>query len=298
MLTGFDWLRRCVTGAELLAVLRMRHEDQDCFAKLATVAGRDWFGPVPNALTVPCARCWLYPRLPSSIYCPICRVIRDGTRNTGMIARDALVVWGYVNQLPAQLQSPKKAPPAHLLGVHTPDEQHFLAMVRRRELHPWLQELVLYHGTELRGHIQIFPTMGADNDLGMGDIVCRAIRHETYLDHDKLRVRFFTRPYQVLRPHEMDREGLLTFDVAEFISLLEMASVFRSLLMPADQEMLFELLTMPKAASEMFYWGRAMGALNQRARDLLEAWQMRSWPANRVKFFYELLENVDYQPAA
>ena len=272
MLSAFDWLRRCDTGAELLAVLRMLRKDPNCFERLESAAGFTGLGPVPNALAVPCSRCWLYPRLPRSAYCPICRVIRDGTRTSGMVVRDAVVVWGYVNWLPSQLRDTGSGPPAHLLGAYAPDGQHFLAMLRRRELHPWLQELVLYHGTELKGHMQVFPTMGVDNGLGMGDILCRAIHHDTYFKLDKLRVRFYTRSYQVLRPHEMDREGLLTFDVAELLSLLEMASIFRSFVQPNQQQMLYEVLTMPKETDEMFYWGRAVGTLEPRVRDLLEAW--------------------------
>ncbi|MEM7133505.1 MAG: hypothetical protein AAF702_44835 [Chloroflexota bacterium] len=331
MLSPFDWLRRCESGAELLSILGMLHQDPDCFTRLEAVASlkssvgidesgtesnqslsnRDsanqrrtkepspiGIGPVPNALAVPCSRCWLYPRLPQSIYCGICRVIRNGTRDTGVVIRDVVVAWGYVNFLPAQLQAKANKVPNHLLGIFIPDEQHFVALLRRREIHPWLQDLVLYYGADFKGHIQIFPTMGSDNGLGMGDILCRAIRHEGYFQLDKLRIRFYTRAFQVLRPHEADKEGLLTFEVAEFLSLLEMASIFRSLITPADQKMLYELLTMPTDAGEMFYWGRVTGSLTPRVRDLLEAWQMRSWPANRVKFFYELMENVDYQPAA
>lgn len=296
MLTPFDWLRTTRTGAELLAMLQILEDDVNAFGRLESVAGHDGIGPVPSALAMPCSRCWRYPRLPLSIFCAVCRVIRDGTLHTGGPVRDTLVLWGYVNRLPRHVANRANDPQRLLMGAYAPDESHFVAMIRRTNLQPWLQDLVLYHGAELRGHIQLFPTTGQERTLHMGDFLARVIGHEAYFPLDRLRIRFYTRHYHVLRPHELDKEGILTFDVSEFLSLLEMASIFRSLFSPADQQALQGLLTMPNPTEQRFYWGRFAGGLNQRNLDLLEAWQMRQWPAARVNFFYELLEHVDYRP--
>jgi len=199
--------------------------------------------------------------------------------------------------LPNQVRTQRAGQDAKLLGAYAPDENHFLVMVHRRDIQGWLQEMLLYHGTELKGNIQLFPTRGLAGDgMGMGDILCRAIGHDAYFPLDRLRVRLYTRSYQVLRPHDLDREGILTFDAADFLGLLEMAGIFRAVLFPEEQEILYDLLLTEEEARAQFYWGRFMGMLNQQGRDLLEAWAVREWPATRVKFFYELTNYVDYQP--
>ena len=204
-------------------------------------------------------------------------------------------MWSFVNWLPRQLRTGGGFQDARVLGVYVQDANHFLLMLQRQDLQPLLQELVLYHGTDLKGHIQILPTMGTHNRMGMGDILVRAVHHETYFPMDKLRVRFYTRPYQVLRPHELDREGILTFEIGEFLSLLEMATVFRSVLTPNEREILYGLLTTDDRPEGLFYWGRFLGILKQEVKDLLEAWRIRSWPRKRVKFFYELTRYVGYR---
>ena len=296
MLSNFDWLRRSRNGTELLATLQCLMEDPDCFDKIGlSMANGGEPGPPPTALTNPCMRCWIYPRASESEYCPSCQTIREKGHALGALSRQALVIWGFVNWLPRQLRSETGFQDAHILGAYVHDANHFLVMIRRLELQPWLQGIVLYHGTDLKGHIQIFPTTASRDGMGMGDILCRAIHHETYFPMDKLRVRFYIRPYHVLRPHELDREGLLTFEISEFLSLLEMGVVFRSVLYPDEQKILYELLTMDDKSEEMFYWGRFLGLLNQEAKDLLNAWKMRSWPRNRVKFFYEVMNYVGFQ---
>ena len=87
----------------------------------------------------------------------------------------------------------------------------------RRELKPWIQELILYHGPDLKGLVQIFPTVGSRAKDNMGDILCRAVHHEARFALDQLRVRFYSAPYQVLAPHVRDQKGVLTFEIAEFL---------------------------------------------------------------------------------
>jgi hypothetical protein len=297
MLTAFDWLRRSRSGAELLSMLAMLSEDPSCFERLQLLAGFDKFGPAPYALAAPCARCGLYPRVPSSIFCPTCRVIRDGTRSSGQIVHDVLVVWGYVNQLPFRLLEAKPNANVEIVNSFIHDERHFLLLLRRRNLLPWLQELALYYGTDLRGHLQLMPTWGGKDGIGMGDLLCQMIRHENYYALDRLRLRFYMRHYQVLRPHEFDREGSLTYEIAKFVRLLEMAVIFRSILLPQEQKVLYDLLLNADENSDSFYWGRLMGFLSQRGRDLLDSWEVRRWKTRQVKYFYELTNYVDYYPA-
>ncbi|MBV7330115.1 hypothetical protein KFU94_18080 [Chloroflexi bacterium TSY] len=294
MLQAFDWIRRSRSGAELLSILSMLAEDPDCFDRFGAVWDNASIGPVHYAFATPCSRCWLFPRLPASVFCSACRVIRNGTRDIGNLPRESLVIWAYCHRLPTQLRGVNAMKDRLILGAYVHDEQHFLMMLERRELRNWLQELVLYDGADLRGHIQVFPTRGMSNGIGMGDIICQAVRHESYFTLDRLRVRFYTQNHQVLRPHDFDKDGLLTFDASELLSLLEMARIFRTIFHPSEQKILYELLTIEDRSEASFFWGRMSGALNQRGRDLLTAWDIRAWPVRRIKFFYELIENVDF----
>lgn len=298
MHTPFDWLRGARSGVELLALLRLMEDEPGQFVPSTSAAGPITLGPVPNALATPCSRCWFYPPAPQRSLCPLCQQVRARTRGLVGLVRDALVMWGYVNRVPARFRRRIGSHDENLLGVYVHDDQHFLLLLPSRRLLPWLQELLLYHGPELKGHLQLFPTLGANQDgLGMGDILCQAVRHERYFALDRLRIRFYTDPFQPLRPHEADRNGLLTHEAGDLLSLLEMASIFRSILKPEEQAILYELLIGAQEGEEQFYWGRLMGVLNQRGRDLLDAWNVRHWPAPRVKFFYELTHYVDYRPA-
>jgi hypothetical protein len=291
MLTHFDWLRRSRTGAELLATLEYLAAAPDLF----TVAA---LGPPPSALNGPCLRCWLYPRDPetgpTALYCRPCQAVLGRARKLGITSRQSIIVWGYVNQLPRQLSARQGFYAHHALGSYAHDERHFMLMMYQHQLKPWLQELVLYHGADLKGLLHIFPTMGAGEETGMGDILSRAIHREADLLPDRLRVRFFSDPFQVIRLHARDREGILTFEVADFLSLLEMAAVFRTLLRPEEQQALRQLLETADSGEQQFYWGRFLGYVNQEIKDMLAAWQIRHWPQSRVKLLYELVDYVAF----
>jgi len=105
---------------------------------------------------------------------------------------------------------PDLFPTQHALGTYVHDERHFLLLMRRYELKTWLRELVIYHGADLKGLVQIFPTTAARQGASMGEILCRAVHLEARFSMDRLRVRFFSAPYQLLTPRTRDREGLLT----------------------------------------------------------------------------------------
>jgi hypothetical protein len=114
---------------------------------------------------------------------------------------------------------------------------------------------------------------------------------------DQLRVRFYSAPHQILKPYTREQQGLLTFEVSEFLSLLEMAAVFRTILRPREQELLYQLVNLDDASEEQFYWGRFLGFLNQEARDMLNAWRIRQWSKNRIRLLYELVDYVAFYQA-
>lgn len=294
MLTGFDWVRRSRTGAELLATLEFLAVMPDLFAE-------GTLGPPPSALDGPCLRCWLYPRLAEAevagLYCQPCQAILARARKLGVTSRQSIIVWGYVNRLPRQLRERQGFYAANVLASYAQDERHFLLAMRHRELKPWLQELVLSHGADLKGLLQILPTIGAGEETGMGDILCRVIHREADYSPDRLRVRFFSAPYQIIKLRAREQEGILTFEVADFLSLLEMATVFRTLLRPEEQQALRQLLEIDNPGEAQFYWGRFLGYLNQEVKDMLNAWQIRHWPQSRVKLLYELVDYVGFYQA-
>ena len=290
MLSSFDWLRRSESGAELLATLEYLTSRPDLFP-----AG-DGIGPPFSALDGPCQRCWVYPRAPSSRqnYCPSCQAIATRASRLGGVSRQSIVLWGLVNRLSKLLRMGEGFGDHHVLGAYVHDENHFLLMLPKRELKPWLQEFVIYHGADLKGLIQILPTTGAGRGVNMEDVLCRAVHHESRFPMDQLRVRFYSAPHQILRPHTRDQKGLLTFEVSEFLSVLEMAAVFRTILYPKEQKALYELLNLEDVSEEQFYWGRFMGFLTQEAKDMLNAWRVRQWPKSRVKLLYELVDYVAF----
>lgn len=291
MLTSFDWVRRCRSGAELLAIM-------EYLAVVPALFSAEPLGPPPSAINGPCLRCRLYPRDtetdPAALYCRPCEAIINRARKLGKTSRQAVVVWGYANRLPRQLPERQGFYAANVLGSYAQDEHHFLLMMYQYQLKPWLQNLVLYHGADLKGLIQIFPTMGAGEETGMGDILSRVIHREADLLPDRLRVRFFSDPFQVVRLYARDQEGILTFEVAEFLSLLEMAAVFRTLLQPEEQAALRQVLETDNAGEQQFYWGRFLGYVKQEVKDMLAAWQIRHWPPSRVKLLYELVDYVAF----
>ncbi len=292
MLSSFDWLRRAQTGAELLATLH-------CLAGRPDLLAEPEIGPPHSALGGPCQRCWVYPRAPApggrlSPYCKPCLVILAAAGQIGHISRQAVVVWGLVNQLPHQLARGEGSQDSPVLGVYVPDPRHFLLMLPRRALKPWLQELLLYYGTDLKGLLEIFPTAGSRGGINMGDALCWAIHDEGRFPLDQLRVRFFSAPHQFLHHRTREKQGQLTFEAADFVSLLEMAAVFRTVMRPELQEALRQLLALQDASEAQFYWGRFLGYLSPEARDMLNAWRIRQWPSSRVALLYELVEYVEF----
>ncbi|CAK0777383.1 conserved hypothetical protein [Gammaproteobacteria bacterium] len=291
MFSRFDWLRRSRTGTELLATLQYMASYPDI---------PEGIGPPHSALHGPCQRCWIYPRAVKedrqSRYCETCGIILKEAWRLRAISRNCVVVWGFVNQLPDQLQIGGRFRNSTIFDPYVHDDQRFLLMLYQRELRPWLQELMIYNGTNLRGFIQILPTSGL-RETGMGDVLCRVIQNEAQFSMDLLRIRFFAETQQIFAPNFYDRKGVLTFDVTEFLGALEMATVFRSLLRPDEQEQVYQVLRMNNSNEEKFYWGRLLNGLSAEARDMLQAWRMRQWSIAQINLLYDLMHYVEFQPS-
>ncbi len=292
MLSPFDWLRLSRTGSELLATMHL----------IAASTGLPLTGepgPPHSALNGPCPRCWVYARKVDKRqyrYCPTCQEILTRAWRLHAVSLKTILLWGFVNQLPRQLRDPGISRHIHPIGSYVHDENHFLLALHYRDLKNWLREMVLYHGDELKGFIQIFPTVGTVVPT-MGELLTRIVYHDSRFPMDRLRVRFFSKFSQVFYPHAYEKKGILTFDIAEFLSILEMASIFRAMLRPEEQKLLYKLMSLEDVGNIQFYWGRIMGYFSQEVRDMLNAWKVRYWSEAQANLFYKLIEYVElYQP--
>ncbi len=308
MLNFYDWLRRSEDGSELLATLEYIMTEPEKFPS------EEKLGPPLSAFHRPCQRCWVYPCcsteniLPEIVlrdgrrkiyvpsvaetqdFCLFCREIIAKAENLTDLSRQVIVLWGFVNHLPNRVLGEGKFMGNRVIASYIHDDHHFLLILARPELKSWIQELLIYHGADIKGLIQMFPTV-RDARNHQGEILCRACHQETRFPMDMLRVRFFSNPSQLYAPQSRDEEGLLTFEITEFLRLLDMAEIFRTLLRPSEQRALHELIRLHNRREEQFYWGRFTGYLSRQAKDMLNAWKIRQWPKNQVKLLYEL---VDY----
>lgn len=288
MLASFDWIRLARTGSELLATLEYLTAHPDLTAEHPELAA-----PF-SALQVPCRRCGIYPRTtPLAHYCNTCESIEEGARHYHRTSPHVTLVWGYVTQLPRRLREGQSFPDSLVISDYVHDDQHFLAALRLKKLQPWLQELMLYNGPDFNGLLQVFPSTGKATPT-MAELLIRTVQQEARFPPDRLRVRFLAAPHYVFHLREYDREGVLTFDVGDFISTLEMASVFRTVLLPDEQQMLRTLLDMGDDPKASFYWGRLLGMLSREAKDMLNAWRVRSWTKAQVDLLYRLVDYVLY----
>lgn len=302
MLSPFDWLRLCKSGAELLATLRV-------LDRMAQQGPRET-GPAPRAesglsslhlaaphtgLTGPCLRCWMYApaqTAKSGAYCPVCQGVLWLAHRLGEKSQQTVLIWGFVNQLPQQLVSGSYRADRRVLGAFCRDEYHFLVALYRRTLQSWLQDLLLYDGLDLRGLLGIFPTWGGQSQR-MGEVLCQVAFQEKRFAHDRLRVRFFPTPLHIIQVHRYEKQGVITFDIAEFVGLLESASVFRALMLPEEQQTLREVLAITDPNEAQFYWGRFLGMITPEAKDMLTAWKTRQWSLAQRKLFFDLVDYVD-----
>jgi len=288
MLSKFDWLSRCRSGTELLATLKFFSEDPE-FDLSRLEPG----GPI-SAIGDLCQRCRVYAPVKArkryTRYCQFCEKIIQLKGKAASKSAYAVVLWGHVNLISRRLRESK--PSKSLFGIYIHDDQHVLIMMHRQYLKQWLQDLVIYSGLSLRGLLQIFPSIGEYRNLHIGDYLTWAIHHEATFLMDQLRVRFYTNPHQIINPKSREREGLLTYNISDFISMLDMAEVFRANLYPQQQKELLELLNLNDPKEEQFYWGRFLGQLSQETKDMLSAWKVRQWTKSQIEFFYQLIKYV------
>ncbi|HOV48387.1 MAG TPA: hypothetical protein PLM06_07115 [Anaerolineae bacterium] len=286
MLAPFDWLRLARSSSELLATLHYLDEHPDA------IGGQELASP-RSALQRPCDRCGLYPHERGERFCSTCKAILEQGQRLYSQIQHITLVWGYVTQLPQQLRGGTPFPEGMTLHTYVHDAQHFLTVLPRQQLKPWLQELALYNSLTLQGLLQVFPG-SSPRSTPMNELLIRVIHHEARFPPDRLRVRFLAAPHYIYHLHELDREGVLTFEISDFISTLEMASVFRTLLLPDEQTTLRQLLKLRDDAEAQFYWGRFLGQIKPEVRDMLNAWQIRRWSPAQVDLLYRLSEYARY----
>ena len=290
MLSDFDWLRRTRTGVELLATLKYLTQRGESSHNV-----EENIGPPPTALNGPCLRCWIYPRHEEDDnYCEVCNDILIQSKGLGSFIRQFTVLWGYLNQVPYSLHEESWKVNQKIHGAFFHGKSQFLIMIKKRDIKPLLQDLVIRHGPEMKGLIQTFPTIGMGSEIGMGDILCRAIHHESNRPLNQLCIRFYSSPLQLTKPRLREDKGMLTFEISEFLALLETVEVFRSFLKPEDQETLYEILLKDKFREHSFYWGRFLGQLSREARDMVTSWGIRQWSRNRLELLYELTDYVAF----
>ncbi len=327
MLTPFDWLRRCTGGAELLATLELVRagylaapsepqpvaggqptsgagSSSDLPIQATFTAGGRSFNletaPPFAALFGPCLRCWFYAATPETRargVCPLCQWILQRAGRLGEMSSKVVGVWGYVNHLPQQVRSGAVYNDRRIVGAYRHSDQQFLLMVHRRELQSWLQDTLMYEGLDMTGSLQIFPTVGIYSQTNMGELLCQIAHNQARFPRDQLRVRFFATPRHVIEVHKYDKLGVINFEVGEFLRLLESAAVFRSVLLPDEQDALQKVLSITDPQEAQFYWGRFLGMLSPQARDMLAAWKMRQWKKAQIDLFYELVDYVAFRNA-
>jgi len=288
MLTKFDWLRRCRTGTDLLATLKYFSINPEIDPSQQNLGG-----PF-SAIGKLCQRCKVYApvsiRKKHTRYCKVCETILGFKEEVAPKSHRSILIWGYVNKISRRLRESKLS--EFLYGTYIYDDQRFLVAMHRQNLKLWLQDLVIYSGLSLKGLLQIFPSLGEYRNMNIGDYISWAIHHEANLAMDQLWIRFYTKPSQLINPKKREQEGLLSYNISEFISMLEMVEVFRANLFPQEQQDLFELLNLIDSKEEQFYWGRFLGQLSQEAKDMLSAWKVRQWSKSQIEFFYQLIKYV------
>lgn len=282
MLDAFDWLRRSENGAELIATIGALKPGAGLFLDEPKM------GLPVHGIDGPCKRCWIFPRLPGLSYCEVCHTIQTESRRLGSISRECLLIWGHVNFLPDSVKGVDDQNKTDVLAIFVQDENHFLTVIRGHGLNGWLREIILHHGSDLKGLFTIFPTTGKKQTFTMGDILCRVIHHDSRFPMDQLRIRFFSKPGQLKAPHLRENEGILTFEAAVFLGILEMAVAFRSRLNTKELEMVRGMIGLKDNNERAFYWGRMIGVLSIETRNMLSDWNFRQWPENKMKLLCDL----------
>ncbi len=293
MLSTFDWIRRSESGIELLATLDVLKKKPYLFESITQI------GPPHFALNGPCQRCWVYPRYfqpgKRHKYCRICAAILKHKAPFVKLSPKCAIIWGYLNDIPDTLrQEILGETSSFFVAGYIHDRQSFLLILPKIKLGRWLREFVIYYGAQLRGQLQVFPTVGSGHRYTLADLLTRIIHYQSNLPMNALYVRFYPNIASILRPKEREQAGLLTFEISDFLSFLETAKIFRTIFLPHQQDELYDLLNLKKTSEEQFYWGRFVGELSKEAKDLLSAWDIRKWPKEKIQLLYELKNYAEF----
>lgn len=299
MQTIFDWLALSSSGQELMSTLySLRVLEPGDFAADP--------GPPLSALSPLCRRCRCFSSLDGKGgHCRTCADVLDKRKKFVSIVKEAVLIWGCVNVLPAPVlarcHSKVGAVSSYVPGLHQPfcfipDEYHFLAVLKRHHLQAWLQELVFAHGRSLQGHLQIFPSSGSKRFRQMGDILSSVKGLEDSRFLNPLHIRFYPdATYVFQRLWTIESKTFLS-DIGKFLSLLELVKSFKHLFDPYMQRQLLEILSLRDPKEKKFFWGRLLGQVEGRAREFLDSYGFDQWPLSKIRIFSSLMAYVSFEP--
>ncbi|MBF0121005.1 MAG: hypothetical protein HQK79_19420 [Desulfobacterales bacterium] len=225
MLNTFDFIRIAKSGSELIATIQYLTEK-------SYILFTNELGPPLSGVVWPCQRCWFYSCLPSygERHCEACSSILKLESESRKLIRSTFVLWGFVNKIPFPLTPGQKFLDITPTASYVFDEHHFIIILNRSEIKKCLKEIVNIHKLDLVGLIQIFPVKGSSLKGTMADILSHVTYQENRFPMDYLRIRFFSKPYHIFEAREKDKDKILTFEISEFLKILDLPSIFRPLL--------------------------------------------------------------------
>jgi hypothetical protein len=288
MQNAYDWMQICRSGSELIATLDLLADEPNL---PEIIAKEDCLGSPQTAYDGPCFRCRYYSRLPNDHYCYFCNHVMVREKILKSFARHSVALWFFVNFPPKKLPATGQEVFSYIL-----DDNHFLCCTNRWNLKSFLQEIMLIQGPDWLGVIQIFPVFQGGDTLTMSDLLSSALFDEKSIVQDRLYIKFFASPFQIVHKREREREGKLIFEAVNFVGYLEMAEIFRRGLYLEEQDRLRQLLEVEDPSEKQFYWGRFLTQVRPEAQDFLDSWNIKNWTSTQVSLFYELLDFVKYDP--
>lgn len=297
MLKAFDWIRRCRNGTELLATLALL-ETRTLKIKPPELAEHKCIGPPLTLFDRPCQRCWVYAPVGEQrpYLCSACLQILAEASHPDWVdkARHGAIIWGAVSDMPRLLASDHDAK-IPIFGRFILDAHHFLIVLNRRDLAAWLGELAIYDSQRLTGVLQVFPSVYTHQRTDFASIFTLATAQDYQASYWELRVQLHPRPFYLLADVHRKRRIQRDVTLGEAIQMLEMVRAIRMLFNPEEQATLLMLARKPAGQEWHFYWGRFIRQLTPAARDFIETWQIRQWPAEKLKLLYDLKPYmVDY----
>lgn len=279
MFTPINWLRLVNSGRELYNTISLLNQSADLFS-----SGQ--VGAPYNGIDYPCKRCNFYARIShTESYCPACDAVMRKRPPTNDYF---FVLWGAVNQITEQTLQIQRG------KVYAVDEQHFILTAHARSLRPWLEQIALYYGHEWLGYLQICATVGKGYKPSLSEILTTIIASDKTYPHDKLRLRWYSRPWQVLI-EDPALAAYQTFDLPGLLQHFEMASLYRSTFMPDIQQTIAQIGSIKDSQEAQFLWSRLLVQLSTEQADLINLWRMRNWSPARHELLQSTLDYVVYQ---